>query len=150
LSYFNDKDLSRDDNLDDEEVLHIMVNGEISPNADVILKGDSNVILYTTGAEVDYKDGHILMGNDISLAYFAPFASFTTKNFTGGFASSMVFNEINIINGKITTVKTYSDNNALRGSIDPGIAELTRAYGDFDYDIENAGSGPIRVNWSAE
>lgn len=148
LSYFNEKDLSRNYNSDDEEVLHIMVNGEISPKADVTLKGDSNVILYTTADEVDYRDGHVLIGNKISLAYFAPFASFTSKSFTGGFASSMVFNEINIIDGQITTVKTYSDENALRGSMDPGIADLTRAYGDFDYDSDSI--GPRRLSWNVE
>ena len=46
----------------------------------------------------------------------------------------------------ITSVKTYLEDNPLRGSIDPGIAELTRVHGDLNYDIDK--TGPFRLNWS--
>lgn len=132
-----------------EEVIHILVDGEISPQANVSLRNNANIIFYTTSDTVSFENGYITMpawGSNINLAYFAPFATYTSDGFYGGYASSMVFNEINLKNETITSVKTYSDDNPLRGSIDPGIAELTRVHGDLNYDIDK--TGPLRLNWS--
>ena len=134
----------------DDEVIHILVNGEISPKANISFQGNANIIVYTTADIVSYEEGHITMplNSDINLAYFAPFATITSNGFKGGYASSMVFNRINLYNQRISSVKTYSEDNPLRGSIDPGIAELTRAFGDPDYDIDKA--GPLRLDWEVK
>jgi Tfp pilus assembly protein PilX len=135
---------------ENDEVVHILVDGEISPQANISFRGDANIIIYTTADIVSYQNGHITMpsNSNINLAYFAPFATITSNGFRGGYASSMVFNQINLKNQRISSVKTYSDDNPLRGSIDPGIAELTRAYGDPDYDIDKA--GPLRLDWKVK
>ncbi|RAK06714.1 hypothetical protein C8C77_12150 [Halanaerobium saccharolyticum] len=138
IKYFNKTD----------EVIHILVEGKISPQANVSLRNNANIIFYTTSDSVSFENGYITMpsNSDINLAYFAPFATYTSNGFFGGYASSMIFNEINLKNEKITSVETYSENNPLRGGIDPDIAKLTRAHGDPDYEIDK--TGPSRVYWS--
>lgn len=132
-----------------DDVLHILVDGEISPYANLSLDGDANIIFYTTAGTVSFENGHITMpwGADINLAYFAPFATYTSNDFSGGYASSMIFNEINYTNQDISSVRTYSEDNPLRGSIDPGIADLTRVHGG-DYSYNSDKTKPIRLDWS--
>lgn len=132
-----------------DEVIHILVNGEISPDAILTLKGDANIIFYTTSEIVSFdKYGYITFDSNVNLAYFAPFAKFTSDGFNGWYASSMLFNEIELIDQNISRVKTYNEDNPLREGIDPTIAQLTRSFGDPDYDIDN--TGPTRLNWSVE
>jgi hypothetical protein len=131
-----------------DQVLHILIDGEIKPAAEVSLRGRANIIIYTTADLVSFEAGHITMPweSEINLAYFAPFATYTSNNFRGGYASSMVFNEINLNNERISSVTTYSDDNPLRGSIDPGIAELTRIHGNPNFEIDK--TGPVRLIWN--
>lgn len=132
-----------------DEVIHILVNGEISPDAILTLKGDANIIFYTTSEIVSFDDdGYITFDSSVNLAYFAPFAKFTSDGFNGWYGSSMLFNEIDLIDQNISRVKTYSEDNPLREGIDPTIAQLTRSFGDPDYNIDN--TGPTRLNWSVE
>lgn len=132
-----------------DDVLHILVDGEISPYANLSLDGNANIIFYTTAETVSFENGHITMPweSDINLAYFAPFATYTSNDFSGGYASSMIFNEINYTDQDISSVKTYSEDNPLRGSIDPGIADLTRVHGG-NYSYNSDKTGPIRLDWS--
>lgn len=139
-----------------DEVLHILVDGKISPYARLELKGDANIIFYTTADQVSFKNGEIMWysNQEINLGYFAPFAKYEKygkeNKYDSNYASSMIFNEITLRNENVRKVNTFNKDSLLREGIDPTIAQLTRSFGDPDYDIENAGSGPTRVNWSVE
>ena len=75
-------------------------------------------------------DGHIQPGDNVNLAYFAPFADFQ-MDASGSYriVTSMVFNSFSFANHTISSVDyDTSPENPLTGAIDPDISRLSLSH----------------------
>ena len=116
---------------DESGVVHILIDGDINinTNSNIDFFGNENIIMYVNG-DLNFNPGFINIGGfNGQLAYFAPNATFTFKDQSNiGFGSSMVVNELNIINSYIREVSYDTENSPLIGKMNPKIAELSRSF----------------------
>lgn len=135
---------------DESGVVHILVDGDINftTSSNVNLYGNQNVIMYVNG-DLNFDPGFINIGSfNGQLAYFAPNATFTFKDQSGiGFGSSMVVNELNIINSYIREVSYDTESSPLIGKMNPKIAELSRSFATQHGGGTVSQINPVRQSW---
>lgn len=132
---------------DENGIVHILVDGDVNmTNSNVFLKGDKKVILYVNG-DLNFDRGVVSPGENFTLAYFAPNATFNINNSGGEFVSSMVVNELNITDSHIPAVTYDTEDSPLIGKMNPEIAELSRSFATQHGGGTVSQINPVRQSW---
>lgn len=136
---------------DENGIIHILIDGDIDMSKAGVDFKDSfakkNIIMYVNG-DLNFTNNLIDIGDlDGQLAYFAPNATVTYNNTDVIFASSMVVNELNINNSRISAVTYDTVDSPLIGMMNPKIAELSRSFAAQHGDGTVSQINPIQLSW---